>query len=99
MPRRTEGGQASGVAAPAPARPSDAVRAHADRMERRLAEDGLALRDLGVLETDDPAAALFLGAVERGFYALAGEEILQWFIDQANRSDPIERTSAYDPAQ
>lgn len=31
--------------------------------------------------------------------ALAGEEILQWFIDQANRSDPIERTSAYDPAQ
>lgn len=51
-----------------PASPPQTLRAQAETAQERLAGHGLVLRDLGVLAPEDPAAALFLGAVERGFY-------------------------------
>ena len=51
----------------APEGPS--LRRLADAAEARLGEHGLALRDLGVLGPEDPAASHFVAAVERGLKA------------------------------
>ena len=79
----------------APEGPS--LRRLADAAEARLGEHGLALRDLGVLGPEDPAASHFAAAVERGFYETVptGAALRQQL--EAHAADGRRRLGVYAP--
>ncbi|RUQ39103.1 GNAT family N-acetyltransferase, partial [Micrococcus sp. HSID17227] len=79
----------------APEGPS--LRRLADAAEDRLGEHGLALRDLGVLGPEDPAASHFAAAVERGFYETVptGAALRQQL--EAHAADGRRRLGVYAP--